>query len=316
MKFAAVREDPELEAKLVERSSARAALVVASGGCTALTLAARFPELQVTAFDFSPRQLELLRKKEAAMRAKDRSLLNVEDARLDGLNQDGCFEAIFRVLSTTVRELVADASDVERLFDPALDAGARTEITGRWFRSKYWPAAFEVAFAEPLLHAMFGPDATQHAERGSYPGYFQRVFERGLTREGAARNPYLQHVFLGAYRNADAPEYARCLPRDGQPIELVEGTLLEVPDLATFGLVSLSNIFDWSNDSVVESWAERLRRELRRGAYVLVRQLNNRRDLSRFFAPEFAPDDVVGKELFEADRSLFYERIWVARRQG
>ena len=37
-KFAVVREDAALEAELVRRTSARQVLVVASGGCTALTL--------------------------------------------------------------------------------------------------------------------------------------------------------------------------------------------------------------------------------------------------------------------------------------
>jgi S-adenosylmethionine:diacylglycerol 3-amino-3-carboxypropyl transferase len=56
-KFAVVREDAALEVELVRRSSAREVLIVASGGCTALTLRHLFPTLEVTAFDLNPADL-------------------------------------------------------------------------------------------------------------------------------------------------------------------------------------------------------------------------------------------------------------------
>ena len=51
--FAVVREDPDLEAELVQHSGARAVLLVASGGCTALTLLHRFPNGSRTIFRLS-----------------------------------------------------------------------------------------------------------------------------------------------------------------------------------------------------------------------------------------------------------------------
>jgi S-adenosylmethionine-diacylglycerol 3-amino-3-carboxypropyl transferase len=47
---------------------------------------------------------------------------------------------------------------------------------------------------------------------------------------------------------------------------------------------------------------------------VLLRQLNNTRDLRRHFAPTFTFDDTLGEDLLAQDRSLFYNRIEVAVR--
>jgi S-adenosylmethionine-diacylglycerol 3-amino-3-carboxypropyl transferase len=313
LKFAVVREDPLLELWLVQRLGGGAALVVASGGCTVLTLARLVPGLPVTAFDLNPTQLAHLEAKRAAAAAGDASLLNVGDPRHDGLNQRGAFEGLFRLLRAYLEEFVAPREEMARLFSSAPGVAERADIVARWTTSPYWRAAFATCFNDDFLVAMFGPEAIQHAERGSYPGYFQAAFERGLRAPHAARNPFLQHVLLGCYRVEDAPAYVR-----GGALaapEIVIGTLADVPDLGRFSLFSLSNVFDWSGDALVADWAATLVRHARPGAAVLIRQLNNRRDLRRFFQPTFVFDDAVGASLRAADRSLFYERVEVGFRR-
>src|SRR5688572_15564134 len=91
LKFAVVREDPRLEAILVEETAARAVLLVASGGCTALTLKAASPSLDVVAFDFNPAQLAHVRRKIDAVARGDHAALT------GGLNQSGAFERLFLV---------------------------------------------------------------------------------------------------------------------------------------------------------------------------------------------------------------------------
>lgn len=307
LKFAVVREDPELECELVRLTGARSVLTVASGGCTALTLAKRFERLAVTAFDVSETQLAHVGAKARAAREIRLDALNVGDDSRDGLNQRGEFEGLFRSLRRFIEEFVCDARDIGRFFSGDADAA---RLPAEWARSRYWPAAFSVTFHDALLHAMFGPAATQHAEPGSYPRYFQRAFERGLARHDAANNPFLQHVLLGSYRRA--PEYVGG-DHDAR-VELVHGSLEDVTDLDRFGVWSLSNVFDWSDDALVSSWASIVRERAPRGAAVLVRQLNNRRDLRRFFEGVLRFDDALGEALLERDRSLFYERIEVGFR--
>jgi S-adenosylmethionine-diacylglycerol 3-amino-3-carboxypropyl transferase len=312
VKFAVVREDPEIEALLVARTRPQAVLLVASGGCTALTLAHRFPWLHVTAFDINPLQLEHVRRKSEVAARGELASLNVEVSRPDGVNQCGEFEKLFRVLKAALEEFVAPRAELSEYFEPGTAPTRRAEMVEGWTTSRYWAAAFAVAFNDPLLHAMFGRAATQHAAPGSYPAYFQHAFERGLRRDDGPRNPFLQHVLLGAYREGDAPSYVQA--RVTPALELVEGSLDDVPRLERFGVYSLSNVFDWSDDSVVASWARLLVEKARPGAAVVIRQLNNDRDVRRHFIPSFVFDDALGDELLAKDRSLFYNRFQVGFR--
>ena len=313
IKFAVVREDPDVEHELCLRLKAERVLVVASGGCTALTLVHRDPKLRVTAFDLAEGQLAHLERKRRAVESGELGALNVGDDSPGGVNQCGEFESLFRTLRRFVEEMVAPAAELAAYFDESTTALARAEILERWFSSRYWPVAFSLSFHDAFLHAMFGPAATRHAEPGSYPGYFQRAFERGLRRLDGPRNYFLHHVLRGCYAPRHAPDYLQGgrLPE----VELVHGHLLDVPNLSRFDLVSLSNVFDWSDDALVASWAEVLTRELRPGALVVMRQLNNRRDVRRFFAEAFDFDDAGSEDRVTRDRSLFYERIEVAARK-
>jgi S-adenosylmethionine-diacylglycerol 3-amino-3-carboxypropyl transferase len=338
LKFAVVREDPDLEDVVLLRVTRGRtdprALIVASGGCTALTLLGRRPGLALTAFDLNPAQLAHVQDKAAAVARGELRRLNVGDADPAGLNQRGEFEKLFRTLRAFLTEFVVPPDELARFFDPEQDSASRRARVETWAQSRYFPVAFSLAFHDHLLHAMFGPAATQHAEPGSYPGYFQDVFLRGLRREDAHRNYFLQHVLLGQYLPGCEPDYLR--PRGVSPaprpverslrlavpldsLRLVEGSLLDVlavPELAAQDLYSLSNIFDWSEDALVAQWVEALKRAAPPGSAVLMRQLNNRRDLRRFFAPEFVFDDALGDELWRRDRSLFYGRIEVGFRRG
>lgn len=328
LKFAVVREDPDLEDVVLDRVDERRgrrrgqggqrALIVASGGCTALTLLARRPGLTLTAFDLNPAQLQHVRDKAAAVAAGELGRLNVGDADPAGLNQRGEFEKLFRTLRAFLCEFVAPAAELARFFDPDSGAAARRALVEAWQESRYFPVAFALAFHDALLHAMFGPAATQHAEPGSYPGYFQAAFLRGLRAEDAHRNYFLQHVLLGQYLPGCEPDYLRRRDAPAGSLRLVEGTLLDalaVPGLAAQDLYSLSNVFDWSEDTLVAAWAAALKRVAPPGSAVLLRQLNNRRDLRRFFAPEFEFDDALGEQLWRRDRSLFYGRIEVGFRR-
>ncbi len=207
-------------------------------------------------------------------------------------------------------EFVAPEGELERFFQPAATRSERAALIRRWFRSRSWPVAFSLAFHDDLLRALFGPAATQHAEPGSYPGYFRSAFERGLRRADAARNPFLQHVFLGRYLPREAPRYLGARTT----IELHQGELDEVPDLSRYSLYSLSNVLDWSDDRLAARWGGVLQRAAPVGSAVLIRQLNNRRDVERFFRPTFTFDAQLGRRLLRVDRSLFYERILVGLR--
>ena len=317
VQFAVVREDPMVEAELVRLTKASNVLLIASGGCTALTLQALFPNLQITLVDFNPAQLERVREKMSALRDIDAGAhhrrFNIGTSDPSGLNQNGNFESLFRGLREFIFDLVADQAEIRALFEEKDRLASVSEIL---FSSKYWSVAFDLYFSDSLLNAMFGPDATQHAETGSYPRYFRQLFEKGLTAAAAFDNYFLHHVFLGYYlQRPDSLPYYLLSPPTDYHFQMVEGTLDRVPELHRFDLISLSNIMDWMPLAEIAALIRHLQNEMKSGASVLYRQLNNYTDLSAQFGDSFAFNTALGVRFQEAERSLFYSSVHVGKRR-
>jgi len=316
IQFAVVREDARLEAEVLRHHGGRRVLLIGSGGCTALTLQCLFPEASFTLVDPNAAQLDLIRRKQHALEhfegAERHRLFNVGGDDPKGLSQCGNFESLFRGLRDMVYDLILPPEDVARLFAEPEDLSV---LHTALFENPYWPVAFEMHFCDPLLEAMFGPDATQHAARGSYPGYFRALFERGLRAPGAADNPFLHHVFLGRYleRESALPTYLT-YPAPAYRFQYVHGFMDAVTDLDQYDLVHLSNIFDWMAPDAVTTLVNTLLRTLRPGTAIIYRQLNNERDIEGLFGTEFLFSRSANQELLAMDRSLFYNSIHVGRR--
>ncbi len=316
IQFAVVREDPLVEVEVLRRHPCRSALLIASGGCTALTLQAVFPELALTLLDPNVAQLDLVQRKVDALEklsgAARKERFNVETDDPTGLSECGNFESLFRGLRTFLHEFVLPRDDVRRLFE---EPGALAEAPRLLFEHRFWPVAFGMYFSDPLLNAIFGDAATQHAEPGSYPDYFRRLSEAGLARGDARDNPFLHHVFLGHYLDREG-----CLPRfltapaAAYRFAFAEGALDAGVDLSAFDLVDLSNIMDWMSPADVASLLTKVRDEMRPGAAVLWRQLNNRRNLEGPLREHFAFDAAWQRSLQERDRSPFYSSVHVGVR--
>lgn len=315
VQFAVVREDPKIEAELVCLHQVSEVLLIASGGCTALTLQALFPDLRLTLLDLNPAQLELIKKKRQAL--TDTNIrphtFNIGTSDSRGLNQCGNFESLFRGLREFIFDLVADEEQVRALFE---ERGGLKRATELLFSNRYWPVAFDLFFSDSLLNTMFGPNATQHAKPGSYPKYFQKLFEKGLMSDQAFDNYFLHHVFLGYYldRPTSLPHYLTVSPPDYH-FQMVEGTLDQVSDLGCFDLISLSNIMDWMSPADITTLLVKLQNQMKSGAIVLYRQLNNPIDLETEFGDSFQFDPALGNRLLEAERSLFYSSIHVGKKR-
>ncbi|MCR9244889.1 MAG: BtaA family protein [bacterium] len=311
LQFAVVREDPRVEESLLRERSAERALLIASGGCTALHLRARLPELRLTLVEPNPAQVQHVERKLAALRQNTRSEFNIDDDRTDGLHECGNFERLFRLLRAVLDLWVVSAAERRvRLADAAADWRDVIE-------HPYWPVAFSTAFADDLLVTMFGPDAVQHAEPGSYPGYFRRRIEAGLVAADRDRNPWLHHVLLGHYLPAAVtwPPFLQEPPRDLEPFEVLPVTLLEVDSFAPYDFVQLSNVLDWMSETDCRALAGRLGTELRPGSRVLWRQLNDPRDLVGHFESAFKFSEIRDGQLTESERSLFYDAVHLGTRR-
>ena len=233
LQFAAVREDPRLEERLLDRlqGDRKRILGITSAGCTLLQLATRTDVSEIVGVDVNPRQTAWARLRIAAVRtlfckdfcrvtgisqvdhatreallAKVSQALSPEDRAFvkeqraffaNGAFDDGNFERLFACWRNFAERFIASKEEVQRLFekDPA--------VAEQMVSSPFWPVSFDLFFHQHLLLAVFGPDAIQHAPPGSYPRYFQARFEWALGQKDAHANPYLSHVLRGRYGALD-----------------------------------------------------------------------------------------------------------------
>lgn len=315
IQFAVVREDPLVELEVLSRhgDSVQNGLVIASGGCSLLSLSVQQPDIQWTGLDPNRDQLDLVEKKNRALAeayGSDswKSSFNIGDERSNGFNACGNFESLFSQFRHFLYEFVVSREEFNDFFQGKVVADA---FLKRLTDSVYWQVAFELCFSDSLLNAMFGPGATQYATPGSYPLYFRSVLEKGLLRDDVQENYFLHHIFLGHYvdRKECWPLYLQS-SRLGS-WSLRKGFIDDVEDFSDFEFVQLSNIFDWMAPGLVKKTCRRLATEMQPGAVVLIRQLNNDQPVEEMLAPEFEFDQDLSQRLVDMDRSLFYQSIKV-----
>ena len=127
-----------------------------------------------------------------------------------------------------------------------------------------------------------------------------------------SNNPFLQHLFIGEF--LEVPEYL-AFPPAIDNIKLVQGTLFDVPDLQSYDLIQLSNISDWSSVDEIKATCHYLNENLRIGAIVLFRQINNNSPITPYLGENFSSHEVLAENLLKADRSLFYSNLVIVEKR-
>jgi hypothetical protein len=132
LQFAVTREDPNVELEVLARFPRSRLLLIASGGCTALTLRAVMPDAHITLVDANPEQLAHVDRKLAALRdlrGADRLRAFNVGAPSDpaGLSECGNFESLFRGLRGFVHDFVLPREAWLRFFgEGAFDVASCT----------------------------------------------------------------------------------------------------------------------------------------------------------------------------------------------
>jgi len=329
VQFAVVREDPALEIEVLKSHSPQRILTIGSGGCTAFELQRAFPETDLTLVEPNPAQIELIQRKMKALHelapGERHAAFNIAsgpwtpegfaspDERV-GFSNSGNFESLFRGLRHFINDYILPHDTMRGLFEP--DHGpSLADAQTLLFDHPYWPVGFQLFFSDPLLNTMFGPDATQHATPGSYPGYFQAIFERGLRAPLAVDNWFLHHVLLGYYLDrpgALPPFLAQPAPRYRFSFDPV--LINDVKDLGSYDMVGLSNICDWMSSADVAALMETLAGSMKPGSLLIYRQLNNERDIEGLLGSSFEFDAAQNQRLFQQDRSLFYSSVHIGKK--
>jgi S-adenosylmethionine-diacylglycerol 3-amino-3-carboxypropyl transferase len=343
--FAQVREDSLLDHEVIERLGRPArVMMVASGGCTAVFLAASLRTSLLHLVDPNPAQLALARLKlrllvhaEPGRRLAllGHTPLNSDERRaalseeLDALGQAadalgppefvaqvgadhvGRYERLFVALREALRTHADDVAALLQLTDCAEQARRVDPATAL---GRALDDAFDTVMALPNLVRLFGEGATRNRVE-PFARHFARRTRQVLATLPAASNPYLWQLLRGRFPAATVYPWLRA----AAPVRMPEFVCTATP-MATalaevrepFDVVHLSNILDWLAPEEARHTLELAGRALRPGGFVVIRQLNSTLDIPSFGEQFQWQSDAAA--LHARDRSFFYRGLHIGRR--
>lgn len=304
--FAVNREDHYVEYDVINRLDPNRMLMIGSGGCIALSIKTTYPDLDLNVIDVNPHQLTHINKKSKAVQCSDLKELNVRTKDDSCLNQAGKFEIMFQELRDSFIELVSNKKEVLSFFDSDMSDISRSIILEKWMNHNNISTPFQNVFNDKNINKVFSDEATKHGSPGSYISYMKNKILTGLNKKDSHLNPFLQHIFLGYYQSDNAFPYMKS--KNKLDIPMTEGSILNLDNIYSYDVVSLSNIFDWSSDTIVKTHARYLS-QMKKGSAIIIRQINNHKNWIEIFNDYFTEDKNFDSYWQEHDRSMFYDHI-------
>jgi S-adenosylmethionine-diacylglycerol 3-amino-3-carboxypropyl transferase len=304
--FAVNREDHYVEYDVINRLDPNRMLMIGSGGCIALSIKTTYPDLDLNVIDVNPHQLTHINKKSKAVQCSDLKELNVHTKNDSCLNQAGKFETMFQELRDSFIELVSNKKELLSFFDSDMSDISRSIILEKWTNHNNISTPFQNVFNDKNINKVFSDEATKHGSPGSYISYMKNKILTGLNKKDSHLNPFLQHIFLGYYLSDNAFPYMKS--KNKLDIPMTEGSILNLDNIYSYDVVSLSNIFDWSSDTVVKTHARYLS-QMKKGSAIIIRQINNHKNWIEIFNDYFTEDKNFDSYWQEHDRSMFYDHI-------
>lgn len=323
--FAQVREDPRLDLEMADSLPDKAVVVmIASGGETVVPMARHRRVARIHAVDMNPAQVALSRLKcrlaalltpggscrllghepmppeqrDKAMRAHLAALELPEDVfghpsfiAEHGADHAGRYERCFAELRHVLRP--GDSLLNENILDEAL----------------------RQVMSLPNLVALFGAEATQGPARPFHEHFAWRT-RVALARADAAVNPFLWQMYRGVFPPGVRYDWLESPAISHAELHWHHGRMSDVLDTfanASADFVHLSNILDWLDAEAAAATLAAVRRVLKPGGRLLVRQLNSTLDIPACGAG-FVWDRAPGAAMELRDRSFFYPRIHPATR--
>jgi S-adenosylmethionine-diacylglycerol 3-amino-3-carboxypropyl transferase len=232
--FAQVREDPRVELWALHPGPGERAVVVSSGGCTALSLLAAGAG-EIHAVDVSRTQNHLVELKAAAVARLDRNLAirflggapltarerlalygalramltpdaraywdGRRDAIADGVLEAGVSERFIRLVCWTVRHLVQSPDRIARLLACKSLDEQRTLFTSEW-DGRRWRWLFAVLLNRYAMSRAYDPRFFAHVGRTNFAEHFLQLANRAITEVPVADNYFLHQMLSGRYPTA------------------------------------------------------------------------------------------------------------------
>jgi S-adenosylmethionine-diacylglycerol 3-amino-3-carboxypropyl transferase len=310
--FGQVQEDAEVEMAVLERAPGSRVAVVASGGCTALSLLTRRPE-RVHAVDLNRWQLDLVASKRLAFERM--SYGPVLALHLDELNESGGMDRMLKLGRHLFRRLVHDGNDIAELLAQEDAAGFYRTV---WDDRRWWQM-FYVACSRTVLGRVFIRDYVRRIPR-RFPEVMHERVEHAILGSPPRHNPYLWQALTGRYGPEALPPYLQAdgfeVVRDMLPrLSLCQDDMaawLERQAAGSIDCVLLSNVTDMATIGWIGRLAEAARRALAPGGLVCLRFiLPPAGDVQAALAGSLRLDPGLSEELTRKDRSLYCKPVFI-----
>jgi len=351
--FGQVREDAAIDLYLVQTiPQAQRLFVIASGGCTALSLIGG-GHWRVDALDINEAQTALVLLKKALFKNLDfeqarqaccndarpyysqiESLLtpetkNVFASRLDtlqyGLNNCGWVDRQMRPMRRLFFALVHGQSQTDALLS-LKDPVEQEKFYHRKWCNWQWSAGMKLAFSRLFLTLAHGQAAVTLVPAG-----FSKIMEKrlikALTGQPNATNPYLWQAFLGQYKEGEdcLPPYlelkqAETLLANLDKLNVIcEDTInwLQKQADQSIDYFGLSNILELLPDTYAAALEAQIVRCARPGALICVRAIfPAKKSVFQFRdSDDFKFDQELSQEAEKKDRSMFCNFYQIYRRK-
>ena len=230
-----------------------------------------------------------------------------------GPDHAGRYELLFARLRKEIREYDGELHALLLNREPV---DGRCPVAADTPLGRCLDEALERVMALPNLIRLFGTEATQNS-REPFSHHFARRIRHALATLPASDNPYLWQMLLGRFPQGISYPWinARCptpMPRVTFAIGPFNASLVEARDC--FDFVHLSNILDWLNPQQATKTLELAGQALRRGGYLLIRQLNSTLDIPSM-GRQFSWLEDEAAALHARDRSFFYRSLHLGRKR-
>ncbi len=344
-------EDPETIRAALQVAPDDDVLIVTSGGCNALAVAADGPG-SVTAIDVNPAQNHLLELKKAAVLtlpqgelleflgvagtrerraqyAEVREQLSPQcraywDSRPEEIGQGVIHVGRFERYLSVFRRFVLPAIHPRRRLEEALQAKSLDEQRDFYdsvWDTLPWRALFRVAFCRQLL-SRFGryPGAFRHVELRDVASHYLGRVRHALTEIPAASNYFLEYMATGGYRN-NLPFYLTAKTRESlrtHPCRIRSVTadlpsfLRSIPE-GTFSKFHFSDVFEYFDDAQYAETLRQVVRVSRPGGRLCYYNNLVERAVPRSVLSDIQNDGHLARSLHREDRSFVYTSLVVAQ---
>ncbi len=350
--FAQCWEDPRMDAESLRLKPGKTALVVTSGGCTALSLALLRPD-RIFAVDLNPAQSSLLHLKIAGAKCMNhpeyleflgvrpsgrrsrlytrcRAALPREAAAYWDAHRDFIEAGIMRAgryeryldLFRRLLNLIEGRRKVRQLFGPRSPEDRARFYEEHW-NTRLWRLCFRFFFSRPVLGAI-GLDRsffTYVDGIESFGDHFLRLTRHALVDLPPRENYFAAQICLGGYLDEQTmPPYL--LADNFQTLQsAVDAIAVRTMELGAFldrlpadsiDAFAYSNIFEWMPPDLFEACLRRTHRVARQDARLCYRNLLVRRRTPPALSSLFRSEAALADRLLAEDRSWVYSNYEVA----